>query len=505
MSAYRLRIAIDPYLAEAHGPEIHWTWRLLLTGIGWAWEEVPVGSPCDVAFVRDPDEAPQASLCIRANPAAWARPAAYRLSCLRSDDSLSHPLFEGEIAAPDLIRAGEGHWVCQRDLIFDVFWLVTGQEERYWPRDKHGFLDLTGTAVLRDGVLRLAPASQIGIWLEKVLRDLGCPPPVPRWPPGKRAAAVVGHDVDYPEVKRWLEPLRVVRRNGWRGAGPALAVLAGRRTHWQFPAWTDMEKRWGIRSAFYFVPRRGSLLEFATGTPDPFYDITSPRFRELFRSLAQEGFEIGLHASYLAYHSREKFAAEKRLLEEASGQPVVGNRHHYWHLNPDDVEETLLIHEQIGLKYDASLIHDRYLGWRRGLSCPFFPFHQAERRELKTLQIPTAWMDDQLFRLRRYNPGDRLELLRHLADRTAEQGGCLLIDIHEYVFDEALFPGWAATYRSLWEYLLSRGDFWFATPAQVAEHWAGRYTALVRASDGLNQGRAEQVSPEQPLSISAMT
>lgn len=504
MSKHRLRIAIDPYLTEAHGPEIHWTWRLLLTGIGWAWEEVPIDSPCDVAFVRDPQDAPRASLCIRANPAAWARPAAHRLNCLRYEDGLSYPRFEGETAAPYLIQASEGQLICQRDLIFDVFWLATGQEERYWPKDKHGFMDLTGTAVLRDGVLRLAPASQIGVWLENVLLDRGCPPPVPRWPHGKRAAAAASHDVDYPEIIHWLEPLRVVRRNGWQGAGPALAVLVGRRSHWQFSAWVDLEKRWGIRSAFYFVPRQGSLLEFATGTPDPFYDVTSPRFRELFRYLAQEGFEIGLHASYLAYRSREKFAAEKQRLEEASGQPVNGNRHQYWHLNPNDVEETLLIHEQVGLKYDTSLIHDHYLGWRRGLSHPFFPFHQRERRELKTLQIPTAWMDDQLFRLRRYNPGDRLELLRDLADRTAEQGGCLLIDIHEYVFDDALFPGWAATYRSLWEYLLSRGDFWFATPAQIAEHWAERYAALVRASYGLNRGMSQQVSPEQPLSLPAV-
>jgi hypothetical protein len=177
-------------------------------------------------------------------------------------------------------------------------------------------------------------------------------------------------------------------------------------------------------------------------------------------------------------------------LEEASGQPVVGNRHHYWHLNPDNVEETLLIYEQIGLKYDASLIHERYLGWRRGLSQPFFPFHQAERRELKTLQIPTSWMDDQLFGHQADNPGGRLELLQTLADRVVEQGGCLLIDIHDYVFDQALFPNWTLVFHRLWEYLLQRGDFWFGTPAQIAEHWATRSASLVQASQGLDKGQS---------------
>jgi hypothetical protein len=381
--------------------------------------------------------------------------------------------------------------ICHRDLIFDVFWLVTGQEERYWPKDKHGFYDLTGTVTLREQVLQQALASQIGLWLEKKLLDLGYPPPMPRWPHGKQAAAAVGHDVDYPEVKRWLEPLRIVLRRGWQGVSPALAVLAGRRSHWQFSAWVEMERRLQTRSAFYFVPRRGSLLDYATGTPDPFYDVTSERFQNLFRYLTEEGWEVGLHASYLAYQSREKFAAEKRQLEEASGRPVVGNRHHYWHLNPNDVEETLLIHEQIGLKYDASLIHNDYMGWRRGMSQPFFPFHQAQRRALKTLQIPTAWMDDQLFGLRAHNPGDRLAVLRALVSRTAEQRGCLLIDVHDYVFDDALFPGWAQTYHHLWEHLLEREDFWIGTPAQIAEFWTARHVALVQASRGLGEGGTE--------------
>lgn len=485
---YRLQIALDPRVTETHSPEIHWTWRLLLSGIGWAWEEVSLDSSCDIAFVINPADAPNARLRIKANPAAWQQPASYRLSQVSRNNGLAYPLFANEQKGVFLLGHSEGRVTCHRDLIFDVFWLATGQEERYWPQDKHGFFDLTGTVIQQEKVLFQALASQISLWLEKSLLNLGCPPPTPRWPHGKRAAAAVGHDVDYPEVIRWLEPLRIVLRQGRRGLGPALDVLAGRRTHWQFASWVVLEKSLQTRSAFYFVPRQGSLLEYATGTPDTFYDVTSPSFRQLFRNLVEEGFEIGLHPSYLAYQSREKFAAEKQKLEEACGQPVVGNRHHYWHLNPANIEETMLIHEQVGLKYDTSLIHNRYLGWRRGLSQPFFPFLQAERRELKTLQIPTAWMDDQLFGLQTDNPGDRQELLRNLADRAAEQQGCLLIDIHDYVFDECLFPDWTLAYRQLWEYLLTQGDFWFGTPAQIAEHWTARYQALTQVSLGLGQG-----------------
>jgi len=488
MNGHRLRLALEPSLAGRYGPEIHWVWRLLLTGAGWAWEEVPPESPCDIAYVSEPAAAPSARLRVRADPVVWARAATLRLAGAASHDGLMHSVFAQDREAAYPLQRGDGWVECQRDLIFDVYWLATGQEERHWPQDRHGFFDLTGTPMLRQGILRRALASQIGAWLEETLRGLGLPAPEPRWPHGKRAAAGVGHDVDYPESLRWLEPLRVLRRLGRRGIGPALEVLVGRRTHWHFPNWVNLEKGMGIRSAFYFVARRGSLLAYAAGTPDPFYDITSERFRRLFRYLADEGFEIGLQASYLAYQRREKFAAEKERLEEASGQKVVGNHHHYWHLHPTNPEETLLIHEQIGLLYDSSLAHDRYLGWRRALAQPFFPFHQAERRELRTLQLPLAWMDDQLFGQRAYNPGDRMALLQDLADRAARLGGSLVIDVHEYVWDDALFPDWARTYRGLLEYLRERGDFWLATPAEIAQHWAARYTALVRASRGLRKG-----------------
>jgi hypothetical protein len=486
----RLRIAIDRRLTAEHGPEIHWTWRLLLTGIGWTWEEVTLDSACDVAYVSEPAQAPKARLCIRANPAAWTRPAVYCLDRVERCNGVMLLRFEGDRAMADPIRVDQDRVICHRDLVFDTFWLVSGQEERHWPQDRHGFFDLTGTAVLRDHVLRQAMASHTIAWLQKTLLNLGCPPPVPRWPHGKRATAGVGHDVDYPEVKRWLEPFRIAARQGVQGLGSALDILVGRRHHWHFSEWVEMEKHLETRSTFYFVPRQGSLLEYATGRPDPFYDVTSERFRRLFRYLSEEGFEVGLQASYQAYQSKDKFAAEKQRLEEAIGRPVVGNHHHYWHLNPDDLEQTLLIHEQVGLEYDSSLVHDRYLGWRRGLSWPFFPFHQGERREVRTLQIPTAWMDDQLFGQQVHNPGVPWENLRALADRAAEQGGSLHIDIHDYVFDDALFPGWAATYRRLWEHLLDRGDFWFATSAQIAKHWIARYTALVQASRGLKEGLA---------------
>ena len=483
-----IRIAIDPELSRTHGPEVHWTWRLLLTSIGWAWEEVPLDAPCDIAYVSNPADAPQAKLRIQADISAWQAPHTARLAEVGRVDGLAYPRYAGQAAQIELARAESGPIFCPRDLIFDVFWLATGQEERYQRKDRFGFYDLRGTASLESGLFRQALGSHIRLWLERIVRRLGGPPPVPRWPDGKRAAASSGHDVDYPEVVRWLEPLRIVSRRGLSSVGTAVDVLIGRCHHWNFSNWVALERTLGLRSTFYFVPRQGSLVEYALSTPDPFYDITAPRFRELFRYLRDEGWEIQMHASYEAYRDPARLVAEKQRLESASGHEIVGNRHHYWHLNPDDAEETLFFHEQAGFTYDQSLVHNRYLGWRRGLAEPFFPFYQKARRELKTLQVPIAWMDDQLFRMRNHNPGDRRELLRELVDRVAEQSGVFNTDVHEYVYDETLYPGWREIYCYVWEYVRQRGDFWVTTASEITAHWTAQYFGMVQASQGLKLG-----------------
>lgn len=491
-SPQKLKVAIDPRLKEEQGSELCWVWRLLLASIGYAWEEVPMGAaPCDIAYGLERRPGHRSRLYVRCDIEKWKNRSTLRLATLAHADDLSYPIYQGERAShPQLLQVNNGSMTCQRDVIFDIFWLATGQEERYWKKNKHGHFDLSDTVFEQRQLARMAIATGIGCWVERTMRNLRFAPPVPRWPNHKRAAACASHDVDYPEAIRWLEPLRVVHRLGYRGLAAAASVFLGTRKHWHFSSWVELEKSLNMHSAFYFVPQHGSLLQYAFGTPDPFYDIRSERFRKVFQYLANEGFEIGLHASYRAFEDCQRFANEKRLLGEISGQEICGNRHHYWHLNPADAESTLLMHEQIGLKYDASLAHERYVGWRRGLSWPFYPFHQKQRRELRTLQISTAWMDDQLFGHRRHNPGDRLAVLKGLADTAADQGGCLHVDVHDYVYDEVLFPAWAKTYRELLEYLVGRSDFWIDTPGAIADHWISRCEAIRQASRGLT-GRTD--------------
>jgi peptidoglycan/xylan/chitin deacetylase (PgdA/CDA1 family) len=484
-----VRIALEPALKLTFGPEIEWTLRTLLVNIGWKWQEVEIHDACDLAFTDHVDEVPYAKVVICANPRYWTDPSLRRIKAVNRENGIEHLVFQeekNEALAPELRR---DRLIIHRDMLFDIFWLLTGQEEKYFPKDKHGFMDLTGNPYLTEKIMQEATASQMMLWLSKLLIEQGFPQPMPQWPGEKNAVVCLGHDVDYPEVVPWLQPLRVLLSRGFQGVKPAIGILQGRNHHWHFRSWMEIAKSFGMKSTFFFVPRQGSLLQYLLGLPDPFYDVDTEKFRALLQEIKAENFEIGLHSSYLAYQSVEKFKAEKSKLEKASGGPITGNHHHYWHLNPFDVEETLWMHEQVGFLYDASLVHDRYIGWRRATSLPFYPFRQSLRRELRTLQVQNTWMDDQLFGNKKYNPGDRQAILRGLAELAAKQGGCIVITMHEYIFDDMLYPDWVNTFKEFMFYLKGRGDFWIASPGEIADHWQKRYQSLCQESLGLDQGR----------------
>ena len=379
--------------------------------------------------------------------------------------------------------------MCDYDLAGDCFAMVAGSVERTWPRNVHGQVMPRGLS-LDDENVRLTPIVTAAVnQLGRLMRECGAVGELtPRWPDRRIWAACATHDVDYPQVVRWLEPVRMLARRGSDGIDAAWAIAAGTRHHWHFDSWMSLERSLGIRSAFYFSARRGSLVQYARGTPDSFYDVTQPHFTRLLRRLDEEGFEVGLHASYRACESPDTLAREHETLAAAAGRSVDGTRHHYWRLDPDEPDATFATHAAAGLLYDSSLGFERYAGWRRGSALPFMPYDRRSRDDVGTVELPNAWMDAQLFL---YDSGEfrskerRHALLARLIDSAAASHGLLVADMHDYVFDEVLYPGWREAWQWLWEQVSGRSDVWIALPREIARHWRQRKQVLAAASRGL--------------------
>jgi len=480
-----LRIYLSPSLRENAASSIRWTWRTLLVWLGVAWTEVVSdAAACDVAYVADGDESPPARLTIRTDPAAWA-------AALHPSDAPVTRLrrFSDPAAWDRVVDRSSGATVCGYDPFPDAFALLAGIVERSWPRNRHGQVQPAGASLDNENT-RLTPiVSAVVDRVEVLLRQCGAVNEItPRWPHGRAWAASATHDVDYPQVVRWLEPVRMLARRGWHGVDAAWAIAAGTRHQWHFDSWMSLERSLEMRSAFYFGARRGSLLQYALGTPDSFYDVRQPEFTRVLRRLDVEGFEVGLHASYRACESAQTLARENETLSAAVGHPVDGIRHHYWRLDPDDPDATFAAQASIGLLYDSSLGFERYPGWRRGSALPFAPYDHRTGAGVGTLELPNAWMDAQLFL---YGSGrfrteeQRHALLARLIDAAAASRGLLVADMHDYVFDEVLYPGWREAWQWLWEQVAARSDVWVALPREVARHWRQRTHAIVTASRGL--------------------
>ncbi|MCC7162178.1 MAG: GNAT family N-acetyltransferase [Anaerolineae bacterium] len=500
-----LRIGIDPALAQSSA-EIKYTFRTLLRIAGYPYEfrwvdAAELGPAVDIYYGQHHTCA--ASIFIRASGKPFT--AAEGLEPRALGDSENSTCLILDSAAPGSYIRSRDQFEFTHDLILTCYWLLTGAGEARYSRDRWDNFDLGDSFLIRNSLASAPLVSMYGTWLRNHFQRLGKTPLALPWNSGsKRAAFALTHDVDYPEIIRSIECLRLARTRGLGSVKSIREVLNGTSHFWKFSDWVEFAKSFNTRPAFYFMARRGSLTQYALGTPDAFYDIRSPRFRELFRELRDQGCEIGLHASYNAYRSAETYRNEKQALEEIAGTAIVGNRNHYWHLDPLVPHETLYRQQQAGLLYDSSLEFEFYPGFRRGIAHPFHVFHLGERRELKILELPPAWMDDQFDRRRLQNGiSDCVGYARNLVRAAQQTGGVIIVDYHQRGMNHDFYPRYGAW---LMDFMTKHLDstVGFHTPQELARQYLAYETQLESASLDACEPAAPVLIPSQPQTVSVI-
>lgn len=279
------------------------------------------------------------------------------------------------------------------------------------------------------------------------------------WPAHKKYALALTHDVDYPEMIKLVEIIRKPQK--------AWDILTGNENFWKFTEIVTLEKSYGLKSAFYFCGLKGNLVRYLLKAPDPFYDVRKEKYRQLMRFLMQEGFEVGMHASYLAYRSEEGFRAEKQRVEEALGGPVYGNRHHYYNMNPVNPCETALIQSRIGLVYDSS-VNFRSRGFIPDACLPFHFYDPTHKRPIPLLELPVTLNDEQLFRYKKYDYRTEIDAL---LDLVRDTGGIFVANYHERFLNDTFYPEWRKSYEYLLKRITEKNDFYCDTPLNIAKYW----------------------------------
>ena len=368
------------------------------------------------------------------------------------------------------------------DIILSSFYLLSGWEERFIHRDRNDRPEVQESFLYREKVLHDPIVNQYSTLLRDLFR--ASHHPIPLWPSNKKYAVALSHDVDYPEMIRWIEVLRyLVKYKMQAKLAKVMDIFTGKENFWKFEDWVKLENRYGLKSAMYFCGLKGSLLRYFLKAPDPFYDVRQEQFKRVFNYLVQNGFEVGMHSSYLAYQSIDRFLEEKKTIEESLREPIFGNRHHYWHMNPDNPSETAVIHEEIGLLYDSSICFAKRSGFRFGICSPFHLYDPIRHRPIESLELPTSLMDDHLFKYfgLSYFSKPQFEI-DALINSVKEYGGLFFVDYHVRGFNETFYPKWAESYEYILKKINEDGDFYSDTPLNIAKFWKNREEDILRES-----------------------
>lgn len=214
--------------------------------------------------------------------------------------------------------------------------------------------------------------------------------------------------------------------------------------YWNIYDIAALEDSFGVKSTFFmldesirFNPLKPKTFVLAYGR----YDIFEPKIQEAIRYLDTNGWEIGLHGSYLSYNDKALLGREKSRLESIVGHPIVGTRQH--HLNLD--ETTWKIHEELGFVYDSTWGFNDDIGIRDGKVKPFYPNNS------KFVVFPLSVMDICFMDIK-----NRWDKFHKVMDEIEEQDGILVVNYHHRVFDDNEYPGYKSSYIRIIETALKR-------------------------------------------------
>ncbi|MDJ1434184.1 polysaccharide deacetylase family protein [Halostagnicola sp. A-GB9-2] len=251
------------------------------------------------------------------------------------------------------------------------------------------------------------------------------------------------HDVDRP-YKTFQAPYYALKEHD---LSHLKSLVSSDRPYWQFEEIMELEEELGVRSSFYFLNEKNLFRDkgprewikpnnwkLFTGR----YNITDDEIVDVIQTLDRGGWEVGLHGSYESYNNLKRLRYEKETLEDILGHDVIGGRQHYLNLNRPKTWE---YHQQIGLKYDASLGSSSKYGFQNGYNT-IRPFDD------EFTVFPLTLMEVALF------GGDLdVDSVKHEIDRLLHRASeCEAIVAalwHPRVFNERDFPGYKELYRYL--------------------------------------------------------
>lgn len=277
----------------------------------------------------------------------------------------------------------------------------------------------------------------------------------------KRLTAFLSHDIDVPfkynligslvEAKKGVKEATGAKFRGSAKtfSGLVAGIVLGKNPYWQFEKIIELEKSYGFKSTFFFCVKRRHKL-------DPYYSIKNKKIIGIIKRLDREGFEIGLHGSYLSYKNLSYLMEEKRILEGVLGKKVMGIRQHFLNFN----DNTTKLQKEAGFSYDSSFGFADNIGFKENKTAPF--------KTHGLLEIPLVVMDGSIGKMRLDERQAWLKV-KSLIDTASSKGHFISFNWHErYVGEDFLM--FEKLYKKILSYL-KEIDAEVLTGRQIYEKW----------------------------------
>jgi hypothetical protein len=255
-----------------------------------------------------------------------------------------------------------------------------------------------------------------------------------RWPEGKRFALVLSHDVDHLVPSSLLERVRQLWHARNASSDRQILILLNfikvifhklrstSSTWMSIDQWMAIEAKYGYKSSFFFLaqplPKPHFEDSFYRYSDHAYYNNKKKSIRGIMRSIAENGWEVGLHGSVYAHANAEILQHERAILEQELGQEVVSLRQHHLCY---DIRYTPEVQAKAGFQADSSLGSNNSADYRCGTGLPFFMYNFKNTKKLNLLEVPLIIQDIALMRVQQMDMklavDHCLELLHDAATR----------------------------------------------------------------------------------------
>jgi len=229
-----------------------------------------------------------------------------------------------------------------------------------------------------------------------------------------------------------------------RMAKASASILSFKDPYWNFEKIANLEKEYGFSSSFYF---------FGGGKhpSDARYSIHDDKISRLLLEIQDRGHEVGLHGSFDSYNNLEMLQNEKQNLEKLVGK-IFSTRQHCLRF---DIQKTLAIQEQLGIKCDVTLGFAEHEGFRPGFCFPFHPYNIEEDSPFDVLELPLTIMDGTLSdtKYRGLTAEKAWQNVESLLATVKSYGGCIVLLWHNSRLDDFEHADYAGVYERSLEWI----------------------------------------------------